>query len=209
MSIWIPGNRPQGLSLQFRRQRGFTLVEIMMSVVLLAISAALAIPSYREMVEKRQLTSAAEQLAAFVSSTQSISSRTNQVVTVSFSRNDHDDWCIGATLGSDACDCEETVVSESDFCKINSEPFILNQELANDAELVHGLSGSDSFSFDPIRGLFTNMDDSVTMEMHSKSSDYKLNLMVNASGRVTLCSNDSGHAIPGYDICPSVEEEGS
>jgi prepilin-type N-terminal cleavage/methylation domain-containing protein len=52
------------------RHRGFTLVEIMMSLALMAIGIALAIPSYRDMVEKRQVTNGAEQLSSFINTAQ-------------------------------------------------------------------------------------------------------------------------------------------
>jgi type IV fimbrial biogenesis protein FimT len=185
-----------------RRQRGFTLIEVMMSVVLLAIGAALAIPSYRDMVEKRQLTNAAEQLAAFVNSTQTIASRTNEVITVSYRRRGADEWCVGATMGVSACNCEQTDSTATDYCEIESRPFVLNQSISTGAELMQEISAQrSSYSFDPVRGIFTNMDDYVTMKMHSNSRDYKLNLMVNATGRVILCSEDESHSVPGYDVC--------
>jgi hypothetical protein len=51
-----------------------------------------------------------------------------------------------------------------------------------------------------VRGLSSG---SLTMELHTDSRDFKLNLMVNNTGRVILCSHDAEHAIPGYDVCPS------
>ena len=184
----------------FRRHRGFTLVEVMMSTVLVAIGTTLAIPSYRDMVVKRQLTNSAEQLASFVSSVQGISTRTNQVVTVSFSRANHDEWCIGAVINADdtACDCTQAL-----SCTIDGQEFVLNQSLSNGSELMHSITG-ESYSFDPVRGL---ADGSLTMELHSNNREFKLNLMVNNTGRVILCSDDAGHAIPGYDVCPLVELE--
>ncbi len=44
--------------------RGFSLVEVMLSVVLLAIGTVLAIPSYQGMVDKRQVPNVAEQVAS-------------------------------------------------------------------------------------------------------------------------------------------------
>ena len=187
----------------FRRHRGFTLVELMMSIVLVAIGTALALPSYREMVEKRQLTNGAEQLASFVNTAQGISSRTNQVVTVSYSRSHHDEWCIGAVIGDTACDCTETDSSANDYCAIDGQEFVLDNTATNDMEFLHSLTGDGAYAFDPIRGLFLDLDDSLTMEMHSDSRDYKLNLIVNNTGRVILCSDDSSHSVPGYDVCPA------
>jgi type IV fimbrial biogenesis protein FimT len=188
------GVRSRDTSLNFCRHRGFTLVEVMMSTVLIAIGTALAIPSYRDMVEKRQLTNSAEQLASFVNSVQSISTRTNRVVTVSYSRAHHDAWCIGAVINADdtACDC-----TEAGSCTIDGQDFVLDQDLSNGSELVHNITG-DFYSFDPVRGL---TDGSLTMEVHTDSRNYKLNLVVNNTGRVILCSTDAGHSIPGYQLC--------
>jgi type IV fimbrial biogenesis protein FimT len=172
----------------------------MMSTVLIAIGTTLAIPSYRDMVQKRQLTNSAEQLASFVNSVQSISTRTNKVVSVSYSRAHHDEWCIGAVINADdtACDCTEAA-----SCTIDGQEFVLNESLSNGSELVHSITG-DSYSFDPVRGL---ADGSITMELHTDSRDFKLNLVVNNTGRVILCSHDASHAIPGYDVCPLVDVE--
>ena len=182
----------------FRRHRGFTLIEVMMSTVLIAIGTTLAIPSYRDMVQKRQLTNSAEQLASFVSSVQSISTRTNQVVTVSYLHANHEEWCIGAVINADdtACNCTQAA-----SCTIDGQEFVLNESLSNGSELMHDITG-DSYSFDPVRGL---ADGSLTMELHTDSRDFKLNLVVNNTGRVVLCSDDAGHAIPGYVVCPLVE----
>ena len=184
----------------FRRHRGFTMVELMMSIVLVAIGIALALPNYREMVEKRQLTNGAEQLASFVNTVQGISTRTNQIVTVTV--EDVDNWCIGASVSEAECDCPDE--SSETYCKIDAQAFVLNEELLGSSDLVNNISGYGSFSYDPIRGLFTNLSDSLTMELRSPSGDYRLNLMVNNTGRVILCSDDSGHSVPGYDVCPTV-----
>jgi type IV fimbrial biogenesis protein FimT len=187
------------------RHRGFTLVEVMMSVVLLAIGTALAIPSYQDMVEKRQVTNGAEQLASFINTAQGVAMKTNQVVTISYDRSNHESWCIGAVSGETACDCTETDTAATDYCQIAAQPFVLNNTHTSDIELMHDMDGDGAYAFDPIRGLFLDLDDSLTLELHSHSRDFKLNLMVNRTGRVLLCSKDSSHSVPGYHVCPTEE----
>ena len=126
------GARPGGQSLFVSRHRGFSLVEVMMSIVLLALSVALAMPSFRDMVEKRQVTNGAEQIAALINSAQGVAVKTNQVVTVSYHRDADDDWCVGATLGATACDCEQTTTTAADYCQITSQPFVINNSHARD-----------------------------------------------------------------------------
>ena len=197
--------RSRGTTPYCSRHRGFSLVEIMMSLVLVAIGLALALPSYRDMVEKRQVTNGAEQLASFINTAQGVAMKTNQVVTISYDRSGHDDWCVGAVSGETACDCTETDTSATDYCQIATQPFILNNGHAGDRELMHAMEGDGAYAFDPIRGLFLDLDDSLTLELHSNSRDFRLNLLVNSTGRVILCSGDSAHAIPGYQACPIVQ----
>ena len=202
LSIRSKGTRPG----KFQNQ-GFTLIEVLMSVVLLAIGMALAVPSYRDMVEKRQITNGAQQLASFINTAQGVAMKTNQIVSVSYSRSDDDDWCVGAVSGTTACDCTQSNTEATDYCRIAAQPFILNNSHAGDLELMHAMNGDGSYAFDPIRGLFLDLDDSLTVELRSPNEDFRLNMVVNSSGRVMLCSDGSDHSIPGYETCPAVIEE--
>ena len=208
MIIYTPSTRPTGSRPNRSSQQGFTLVEVMMSVVLLAIGVALALPSYRDMVEKRQITNGAEQLASFINTAQGVAMKTNEVVTISYSKTDKDDWCVGAISGTTACDCTEIDNTAGDYCQIASQPFVLNAGHTGNLELMHGMTGDGAYAFDPIRGLFMDLDDSLTVEMRSPSEDFRLNLQVSSTGRVLLCSDDSSHDVPGYAVCPAVAIEG-
>lgn len=196
------GTRPLPRSAFVSRNRGFSLVEVMMSIVLLAIGMALALPSYRDMVEKRQVTNGAEQVAAFINTAQGVAMKTNQVVTVSYSHAGADDWCIGAVTGDTACDCEQTNTEAGDFCQIASQQFILDDSIANDRALMFDMVGDGSFAYDPVRGLFNDLNDSLTLQLRSNSEDFRLNLVVSNTGRVILCSASATHSIPGYEVCP-------
>ncbi len=189
------------------RAAGFTIIELMVTLTLFAITMALALPSYQVSLEKRRLTSAAEQLEAFVNFGQLEATRRNEPVTLSYNRVSHYDWCVGVVVGEDACDCEETVTSESDFCDVDNVPRILANTDFHDADLVHKIEGNNSLTFDPIRGILNDAGDVMTIELHTDSRDYKINLMVNTTGDVTLCSKDADHDLSGYDICPVVEAE--
>ncbi len=190
-----------------RRDAGFSVVELMISIVLLGVAMALAVPSYREMVEKRQLTSGAEQVVAFVSSAQSESIRHNRVLTVSYARSEDDDWCVGAVLGNNACDCMQINTAAADYCAINSVPWIINDTEVGNHELVSSMTGDGAFSFDPVRGLLTNLDDTLVVDMRSGSENYQLELTVSPTGQVQLCSKAIDHQVPGYAVCPQPEVE--
>ena len=194
-------HRHHGTSLSFS-QSGFSIAELMVSLALLAIGAALSIPSYREMVEKRQLTHGAEQILAFVNTAQSEAQRRNEVVTISYDRDASDDWCVGAVLGTTPCDCMETNTSASDFCAIDSAPRIINNTYVGNTSLVKEMTGAEGdYSIDPVRGIVVDPNDKLQIQMRSNSEDYRLDLQVNISGQAILCSHDDSHSVPGYAEC--------
>ncbi len=198
-----PGVRPNPVSHARSRQSGFSLIELMMTIILLAVSLVLAIPSFRDAVEKRQVTNAGEQLVSFINSAQGIAQRTNQVVTVSYNRDANDDWCVGAVGGETACNCEQTNPLATDYCQIDGRQMIVSQADTDNLEMMHAVSGDGAYAFDPIRGLFVDLSDSLSMELRSPSGDFRLTMQVNSTGRVMLCSADSSHKVPGYAICPA------
>lgn len=201
-----PGVRPTGRPLFIRRHRGFSLVEVMMSVVLLAIGTAIALPSFRDQVEKRQVTNGAEQLVSFINMAQGAAMKTNQVVTVSWTHTDANDWCIGAVASETACDCAVTDNTSDSFCRIGTKDYVIDDSIADGRGLIARMDGAGgSYAFDPVRGLFTDLDDTLTVELQSRSGDFRLNMMVNSTGRVTLCSDSAEYAVPGYEICPTTE----
>jgi type IV fimbrial biogenesis protein FimT len=193
------------------RHRGFTMVEVMIVVVLLGIMLSLALPSFVSMVEKRQLVRSAEQIAAFLNSVKGISSSANQAVTVHYDRDDHRNWCIGASLDTDPdsttgdCDCEVIDPLDSKFCAINGVEYRTDDDDTNDMRFMHSMSGSeggdDTFTIDPVRGILWDANDSFELSTHHGRSNYHLNIEVNRTGDVIVCSRSSGEAIPGYEVC--------
>lgn len=190
-----------------RRVLGFTAIEMMVTFVLIAIGATLALPSYRDMVEKRHLTSGAEQLAAFINLHQGEAMRRNQPVTVSWSPVG-DSWCVGAVVGITACDCTETSVSAPDYCAIDATRRTLDSSHFGNRDLLAALVGDRAITFDPVRGTLSDMTETMTMELQSDDQKFMLSLQVTGAGEVIICSkdDDNHHVVPGY-VCSAQEEE--
>lgn len=199
---------------------GFTLIELVIVMVIMAIGVTLAVPHFENVAQKRQVTSEAEQLAAFLSVAQSEAIKWNEEVRVNFDYTSADDWCISAATGTAVCDCR--VDTDSDitddprtdtFCNIGGA--------ANIAGALHTMDGSafsksvlpsihntdKSFSFDPVRGFMTAADLASslaprTFVIESTNSNYQLQVDVSVVGRIRVFNSDCTKKVPGYSGCP-------
>jgi prepilin-type N-terminal cleavage/methylation domain-containing protein len=97
-----PLNRRPGTAMK-RRANGLTLMELMVTVAILAILVALAMPSFNTFVARGRLSGAAEALAQDLQLAKSEALRRNADVTISFS--DGAAWCYGSVVAAAACNC--------------------------------------------------------------------------------------------------------
>lgn len=199
--------------------RGFTLIELLIVVVIVAIAVALAVPTYQNVVQKRRVTSAAEQIAAFFTLAQSEAVKRNEVVAVTVTRNGGGTvWCVGAmikTAADDHCDCESTIASADDYCDFNvdgvSAPQLINQtgfqSFTMNNSAVGGTPNTDfNFNFDPIRGIKVLDSGAADSDRHdvtliSSNTNYSLRVGISVTGRVQVCSPVSTKAVPGFKPC--------
>ena len=189
---------------QQNRSSGFTLIELVIVIVIVALGVALAVPSFRDVVEKRRLSFAAEQVSTLLTFAQSTAVKHNSDVIVNFRYNNHDTWCIGATLGTTACNCFDTDSAQATFCEIEVVARRLDQTevLPNTTyDLMHQISingtsiTNDTIVFDPVRGTVADLD-IVNIQMHSHqgsdanagSRNYQLEVDILPTGRVSICT---------------------
>jgi len=197
--------------------RGFTLLEVMIVVTIVAIILTMAVPTFKSIFEKRQVVSAAEQILSFIEVARGEAIKRNQKVNISWSSpGGHNvNWCIGAALIT--CDCTEADSTQADFCAIDSIPYRLTQSDFVDMsfEFMHMRPLSSSFAFDPVRGIPIDVADAESVDgdwlflMHSDAGTkiegkrlYEIQLGLNATGNASLCTDDDRFTIiGGYAIC--------
>jgi type IV fimbrial biogenesis protein FimT len=193
---------PQKGKKEFSAHKGFTLIELMIVVGVVAILASLALPSYRTIIEKRQVTSGAEQIGAFLSAVQMEAVKRSENISVSYTLTSTSPpvWCIGLVTGTTACDCTDSDPGTAD-CKIDSQVRIINQDNVNYPGAVSNMDGDGSFVYDPGRGLMVDHSDSMELELLSDNGTYALNVQLTPTGRIKYCSDSSGKQVPGYEVC--------
>ncbi len=191
-----------------RTIKGFTLVELMITIAVIAVGVALAIPTYENISQRRQTTAQAEELASFLAFAQSEAIKSNTPVAVRLIHTTADNWCVGIVEGTAACDCKnapnacmvdgsQTVFTSLDgaFAKASMSAF------ASDVEAI----ADDRFVFDPIRGI----KDTAFLANHgftiqSDNAHWALQVNVGPTGRIRVCNPDTDKKIPGFDACPTV-----
>jgi type IV fimbrial biogenesis protein FimT len=218
---------PQEGKKEISRNKGFTVIELMIALAVLAVITSLALPSYRTLLEKRQVTKGAEQFAAFLSSAKGEAVRLNNDVALSYSINGAD-WCIGFSNGQDACVCDDP--TDANYCQIEydydrdgtvdaSEPRVfsdddfavpttLNSITFADADGA-ALGSSSVMVYDSVRGMLEVRDASsqaaqATLTLVSQpAGKYAMNVQVDRLGRISVCTPDTvDHMqVPGYEEC--------
>jgi type IV fimbrial biogenesis protein FimT len=101
---------------------GFTLLETMITVAIIGIIAALAVPSYQDMIERDRLKQAVESLKSDVQFARTQAIKRSENVIVSRITGNAGSWCYGLARknppSKTSCDCTETVTTDNDYCDI-------------------------------------------------------------------------------------------
>ena len=203
----------------YRTCKGFTLIELMITLVVASIGVALAVPAWNEFTEKRQVTAAAEEVASFIEFARQEAVKSNDKVFVQwYSPGGHNaNWCVGlsAEPQSTPCDCTVTNTASADFCSIDGVPYRLTQTdfVSVGFEFLHMNPASSSFSFDPVRGIVTDVvnaesvDGDWFMRLHSNEGSgssrlWALEISLNVTGRTSICADENRkRRIGGYAAC--------
>lgn len=216
---------PQEGKKEFSTSKGFTIIELMVVIAVVAIITSFALPSYQTMIEKRNVSSGAQQFSAFFSAAKMEAIKRNEMIAV---YTDIDNACMGFFVydaDDDSprteCDCTLTDPDAANACAIDEfgdggmalrvlDDSLLNKPINVTAIDIAGRA-DDLVIFDPIRGMLV-FDDTVEpipmeLKMLSTHETYGLNVRLTATGRVTVCSDTTTAdiAVPGFDECQVIQ----
>jgi prepilin-type N-terminal cleavage/methylation domain-containing protein len=154
--------------LKNSHQRGFTLIELIVTVVVLAIFASIAVPSYSEWIERERLSRAVSDMNNLIqfARTETLKTDTNMYVVYTVG----DGWCSAVQTSSAALNCASTITDRHVTYTNYS-----NIEMVSPA-------ASSYFYFDKVRGVPVGSSD---FTFENSLSD-ECSLSVSMLGMVTI-----------------------
>lgn len=167
--------------------QGFTVVELLITVSIVAVLLALAIPSFRDLFERQRLETVAETLVSDfrVARAEAISRGPEDSLTVEFD-SDSSGWRYTVT------DAGGNVYLQRASGDFYGSSIVMT--LANTAFGDADLDGRRDFTLDALRGLALDGAGTITL---TSPSGYEISVVRNLLGKIDLCSDN----LSGYPAC--------
>ena len=181
---------------QHKLNSGFTLVEMVITLTVIAILAGIAVPSFTETLDRRRVSGAAEQLQSDLQYARSEALRRNANVVVSLKPakdSTSTTWCYG--ISTAACDC-----STGTTCQLDTVTKIVNQSGFTGVSLNHGFDGN-IITFSPRSVSLNSGTATFTSNIGTSNARVVSVIVAQVGGRIKLCSPSGSTNIPGYGAC--------
>lgn len=189
------------------RLRGFTLIELMVTIAVLAILLMMALPSFSDFRARSAARGAAEQLVSAMNMAKFEAVKRDRLVKVVFAR-DGDRMCIGTALASgvgDDISCDCFTANACDIARFPAEQaewrratWVGDPTMGN-----NGTAGAGVVVIDPKLGLITEAGDAGSIVVNASNGDvnYRLSFDISALGRASVCVPSGSPGIAGYRSC--------
>jgi type IV fimbrial biogenesis protein FimT len=185
---------------------GVTLIELMVTVTVLAILVALAIPSFVDFRERVAVRGAGDQLVSFFANAKLEALKRDRPITVNI-RKSGTNMCIGATTVAAGCDCfAKTAAAACDVGQFPTSSDASDQAEWRGITMVGqptlGPTDDDDVglaTIDPKRGYLTDGMDVGGATIQSSAGHFRLRLYVDRWSRPYLCApTDSPRILSDY-----------
>lgn len=187
-----------------RRIAGFTLVELMVTVAVLAILMAIAGPAFNDFFERYRLRGAADEVASVVASARAEALMRNRDVSVVFT-GVGGAWCVGATAAPEPAAPGDAVTTSpsctcADTCKLGDR--VVEAKAASHPNVALEAAPA-AITFGRANGARTDPAPSAAANatLKSPSGKYSLRVAVSPLGRGRLCTPSGSPSMSGFEAC--------
>lgn len=168
-----------------RSSSGFSAVEMVVTMAVLAVLVGIAVPSFQDTLNKRRLIGAVEQLYGDLQFARNEVFGRNRSIHVTSNIQADGAWCHGID-DTAACNC--TVAND---CQVGGMPKVTQ---GSDFKGVT-LGSADTITFDPPQAYANNT--TVIYTLNGK----QMKVIVSVLGRIRICSPSGSANITGYPEC--------
>lgn len=173
---------------RFRSAQGFTLIELMVTIAVLAILVTLAAPSFNSLIDKYRVKRAADTISAFLINAKSEAIKRNTTVRTVFNTAGAT-WCAGMTTAA-TCDC-----TVANACQIDNAERVVR---GGDYRGILLAATESTFAFTPQRGRSSVAGNAEV----TSANGLKVRVVVkNTTGRIRVCSPSGSGNVGGYPAC--------
>ncbi|WP_255987429.1 GspH/FimT family pseudopilin [Chitinolyticbacter albus] len=176
--------------------RGFTLIEILITVALLGIALAIAVPSLTSWILAARTKGVAENLAQDIVMARAEAIRTNKPIRMNIQVASSS--CYGFSTNPLGCNCTKTSSTDSAFCEVKREGEWHGVSISLDSGQFNNII-FDSTRGLPVTNAFGILPGTQTAKISSSSGQVNVNMTVIGG----LClSSPSSAKLTGYpDAC--------
>ncbi len=175
------------------RCQGFTLMELLIAVAVLAILLSIGVGSYSNLFKKNELRGATESIYSLLTYAKSESIKSNTQIAVTFKAGDNGSWCAGLRTvvgANNTCNCE-AAVSATNSCKLTTGDRLVvidGSEFGKTKLTVNGSMTDETIIFDNVRGMPVQTPRILgSLQLETDNGD-KVKAEVNVMGNVKTCT---------------------
>ncbi|HVF35414.1 MAG TPA: prepilin-type N-terminal cleavage/methylation domain-containing protein, partial [Candidatus Saccharimonadia bacterium] len=188
-----------------RADLGFTLIELMITVAVLAVLLALAAPSFSDSIARARLKGAADGVVSLVEEARQQSTRLDRDVNLSF-RGSAGNWCVGAraaatpavgqpVAAAPACDCSSAAAS----CMVGDAQMVAASSSFGPTNGTATIDAADvAVVFDRKLGTLQDFATAGAVVLSQPSTDLQLQVGINALGHARVCVPGGKPVFGGY-----------
>lgn len=171
-------------------QQGFTLIEAMIVVAIIAVLLAVVVPSFNDFFDKNRLKRATEEVYGLI-----VKAKAETVVrdTDLFVSIDSGTWCAGYAAAAN-CNCAQTNPAAADACSVPVAGTDVLQTIDGTSFTGVAIAADFDTRFNSIRGAANNGRVSLSAGV------WALDVVVSLRGRVRICAPDATRTM-GYSGC--------
>ncbi|MCE2569919.1 GspH/FimT family pseudopilin [Motilimonas eburnea] len=176
--------------------KGFTLMELLIAVAILAILLSIGVGSYSSLFKKNELRGATESLYSLLTYAKSESIKSNSQIAVTFKEGTDGAWCAGLRTVSGAnntCDCDALITADNS-CKLTSDAGTAKRLVVVDGsefgqiDLTVNSMTDKTIIFDNVRGMPVQTGRVLGSVQVATDEGDKVKAEVNIMGNVKTCT---------------------